>query len=213
MKTDKIGYYDYTVVLTYLGMLIACCGVFLLMNDKYWQALFCLMAAGVCDMFDGMVARTKDRDEYEKCFGIQIDSLSDLISFGVLPALFVYRISGCAKPAGIISALYILAALIRLAYFNVLEERRQRETPEQRSGFLGVPVTTIAVLLPIVYLIYDYRVFRSTVFFPALLILTGIGFLTPVKIKKPDIIGKIALIVLGTAEAVLIFLFMGWDAL
>ena len=50
-------------------------------------------------------------------------------------------------------------------------------------------------------------------FFTLLLCLTGIGFLTPVRIKKPDVIGKIALIVIGVIEVVFMLLFMGWDAL
>ncbi len=213
MKRQKIGYYDYTVILTYLGLLLACFGIFQVMGEQYWTALFCLMAAGVCDMFDGTVAKTKERDTDEKRFGIQIDSLSDLISFGVFPALFVYQLSGRQKLAGLFAALYILAGLIRLAYFNVLEERRQQEAPEQSSSFLGVPITTIAVLLPVVYLLYDYHVFRYPEFFMLLLCLTGIGFLTPVRIKKPDVIGKIALIVIGVIEVTFMLLFMGWDAL
>ena len=212
MKHNKIGYYDYTVVLTYSGMLLACLGIFLIMRNEYWQSLICLMAAGVCDMFDGTVAKTKKRGEDEKRFGIQIDSLSDLVSFGVFPALFVYQISGDSPVIGFISAAYMLAALIRLAYFNVLEERRQREAPEQCSGFLGVPVTTIAVLLPVLYAAYDHQLFRSTYIFSFLLFLTGAGFLTPVRIKKPNVLGKILLIIVGVIEAVLVLMFAGWDA-
>lgn len=212
MDKKRIGYYDYTVILTYLGLLFACCGIFQVMSKQYWLAVFCLMAAGVCDMFDGTVAKTKERDDGEKCFGIQIDSLSDLVSFGALPALFVYNISGGHPAVGIISALYILAALIRLAYFNVLEQQRQRETPDRKSSFLGVPVTTIAVLLPLVYVIYDYHLLHSRVIFSLMLIVTGAGFLTPATIKKPDALGKLTLIVVGVAEAAVMFLFMGWDA-
>ncbi|MBR2087174.1 MAG: CDP-alcohol phosphatidyltransferase family protein [Oscillospiraceae bacterium] len=212
MKIKKIGYYDYTVILTYLGMLLACFGIFQVMDQQYWTALFCLMAAGVCDMFDGTVAKTKQRDADEKRFGVQIDSLSDLISFGVFPAVFVYQLSGRQKIAGLLAALYILAGLIRLAYFNVLEERRQQENPEQKSSFLGVPITTIAILLPVAYLLYDYHLFRNTAFFTLLLCMTGAGFLTPVEIKKPDIFGKITLIIVGVIEAAFMLLFMGWDA-
>lgn len=213
MKLNKIGYYNYTVILTYAGMLTAFFGICLVMDNLYWQALLCLMATGVCDMFDGTVAKTKKRDIDEKRFGIQIDSLSDLVSFGVFPALFVYQISDRSHFAGFIVAAYVLAALIRLAYYNVLEERRQNEMPEQYDGFLGVPVTTIAILLPILYAAYNYRIFRNTFFFSLLLILTGLGFLTPLKIKKPDTLGKIALIVIGIFEAIVILLFAGWGAL
>ena len=211
MKKRLIGYYDYTVILTYVGMLFACCGILLVIRQDFWDAVFCLMLAGVCDMFDGAVAATKERTESEKRFGIQIDSLSDLISFGALPGIFVYMISDKNVYVGMIAALFLLCALIRLAYFNVLEEERQSRTTEKRTSYFGVPVTTIAVLLPAVYLCYDHKVCRSVKCFPVMLIVTGIGYLLPIEIKKPGIIGKIGIIVLGILEAVGMIFFMGWD--
>lgn len=211
MKKKILGYYDYTVVLTYCGMLFAFCGILQAIGQNYWNAVFCLMLAGICDMFDGTIAATKLRTDSEKRFGIQIDSLSDLISFGVLPGIFVYMISGKNPLTGVIAALFVLCALIRLAYFNVLEEERQKQTTESRKSYLGVPVTTIAVLLPAVYLLYDYKLCKKVVCFPILLIFMGIGYLSPIEIKKPGAIGKVAIIVLGIFEAVWMMLFMGWD--
>ncbi len=211
MKKKLLGYYDYTVVLTYCGMLFAFCGILQAIGQNYWNAVFCLMLAGVCDMFDGTIAATKIRTDSEKRFGIQIDSLSDLISFGVFPGVFVYMISEKNLLAGVISAMFVLCALIRLAYFNVLEEERQRQTEESRKSYLGVPVTTIAVLLPAVYLLYDYKVCKRVICFPILLIFMGIGYLSPIEIKKPGAVGKIAIIILGIFEAVWMMLFMGWD--
>ena len=103
MKKKLLGYYDYTVVLTYCGMLFAFCGILMSIGEHYLDAIICLLLAGVCDMFDGAVAATKERDERAKRFGIQIDSLSDLISFGVLPALFVYMLSGKDVVTGVIA--------------------------------------------------------------------------------------------------------------
>lgn len=202
MEHKKIGYYDYTVVLTYIGMLSAVSGIFMVMNQNYILAVLLLMAAGLCDMFDGAVASTKKRSVSEKRFGIQIDSLSDLISFGVLPAVFVYQLSGKKMHCGIISALFILAALIRLAFFNVLEEERQSIDPGSKSFFLGVPVTTIAIILPIVYALFVKCVIKQNFWFTLMLAVTGIGFITPVKIKKPESLGKIILLVIGIAEVV-----------
>lgn len=213
MKSKLLGYYDYTVILTYCGMLFAFYGILLALRESYWGAVFCLMLAGICDMFDGSVAATKTRDDSEKRFGIQIDSLSDLISFGVLPGIFIYIISDKNALAGLIASLYVLCALIRLAYFNVLEENRQKESTEKRHSYLGIPVTSIAVVLPIVYLLYECRVWKSAVCFPILLGFMGVGFLAPVEIRKPGLIGKIGLTILGVLEAVGMVLFMGWDVL
>ena len=212
MKKKILGYYDYTVILTYCGMLFAFFGILRVISQDYWNAVVCLMLAGVCDMFDGAVASTKKRDEREKRFGIQIDSLSDLISFGVLPAVFVYMISERSVLVGWISSLFVLCALIRLAYFNVLEEDRQRETCEKRKSYLGVPVTTVAVFLPALYLMYDYHLCRRLLWYPILLICMGVGYLLPVEIKKPGIIGKVGFFLLGILEVLGMILFMGWDA-
>lgn len=212
MKKRLLGYYDYTVILTYCGMLFAFCGILCVLGEKYWEAILCLMSAGVCDLFDGTVAATRERDEREKSFGIQIDSLSDLISFGVLPGIFVYEICGRSRLAGVVAAAFVLSALIRLAYFNVLEAERQRESEEKRKSYLGVPVTTIAVLLPAVYLLYDHQICRRLIYFPILLLAMGIGYLSPVEIRKPGIAGKIGLVVLGILEAAALLFFMGWDA-
>lgn len=208
MKKKVLGYWDYTVVLTYAGMLFAYLGITNVMGEQYKQALLCLMMAGVCDMFDGAVAATKKRNVSEKKFGIQIDSLSDLISFGMLPSVFVYVISGKTRMTGVICSVFTLCALIRLAYFNVLEEERQQETDEKRKSYLGVPVTTIAVLLPIVYMIYGQLV-RKHLCFQVLLVFVGIGYLLPVEIKKPGKIGKVCIVILGIAEVLLLLFIAG----
>lgn len=215
MKTKKklLGYYDYTVVLTYGGMLFAFCGILKAIGGRYQDAVFCLLLAGICDMFDGAVAATKNRMEREKRFGIQIDSLSDLISFGVLPGIFVYMISDGNALIGVIAGGFVLCALIRLAYFNVLEEDRQRETKEKRKSYLGVPVTTIAVFLPALYFLYDRKLCKNIFYFPVLLILMGAGYLLPVEIRKPGLPGKLGILLLGVLEAVGMIFLIGWDAL
>ena len=212
MKKKLLGYYDYTVVLTYCGMLFAFCGILMSIGGRFLDAILCPLLAGVCDMFDGAVAATKERDERAKRFGIQIDSLSDLISFGVLPAIFVYMISEKDVVSGVIAAVYTLCALIRLAYFNVLEEDRQKETTEKRTSYLGVPVTTIAVLLPGIYMLFDLGLLKQTVGFCALLVVVAAGFITPLHIKKPKIIGKICLLVIGIAEVIGMVFLLLWGA-
>ncbi len=211
MKMKKpLGYYNYTVILTYIGMLFAFAGILMSFAGNYLDSVILLMAAGICDMFDGSIASTKTRTDAEKRFGIQIDSLSDLISFGVMPAIFVFMITGRTLVAAFVSALYTLAALIRLAYFNVSEEDRQKATTEKRKYYNGVPVTTIAVLLPLAYLVQNKFGIRGTAGYVLMLVVVGIGFISPVEIRKPNIVGKICLIIVGLTE-LLSVLFMGWD--
>ena len=145
-----LGIYNYTVILTYLGMLSGFAGILFLLNGNVRGALICLMVSGVCDMFDGKVASTKkDRTRSEKRFGIQIDSLSDLICFGVLPALIVYSVGRRTWLRAAACGAYALCALIRLAWFNVDEEARQDFDTGRRKVYLGLPVTSAAAVFPL----------------------------------------------------------------
>ena len=54
-----IGFYDYTVVLTYISMMISMYGITLCMDGHFKRAIVCLALSGLCDMFDGKIARTK----------------------------------------------------------------------------------------------------------------------------------------------------------
>lgn len=152
-----IGVYDYTVVLTYMSLLSSIFGMTEALEGKFRNAIACLVIAGICDMLDGKVARTKkDRTEDEKNFGIQIDSLCDLVSFGAFPAFLTYAL-GVRGLVGVLAmCFYVLAAVIRLGYFNVCETRRQQETTERRKYYQGLPVTSIAIIYPLVYLLRPY---------------------------------------------------------
>lgn len=95
-------------------------------------------------MFDGKVARTKkNRTEVEKKFGIQIDSLSDIVCFGVGPAVICYCMGMKGVTGILILLFYVTAGLIRLAWFNVSEEIRQNETEEKRKCYQGLPITSM----------------------------------------------------------------------
>lgn len=200
-----LGFYNYTVILTYLGMVISFLGITASLNGGLHLALVCLMISGVCDMFDGKIASTMERDRREKSFGIQIDSLSDLICFGVLPAIIVFQISSESRSMVYICALYLLAALIRLAYFNVEEEERQRSTESSRVSYLGLPVTAAALFLPLFLCFAIFFSLPTDRIGKAVLAAMGIAFLTPFPLKKPALKGKMALLICGCAELFLIF--------
>ena len=82
-----IGFYDYTVIATYGALFIALHGIYSSASGSPAAGLLCLICCGVIDTFDGRIARSKkDRTADGRRFGIQIDSLNDLVCFGVLPA-------------------------------------------------------------------------------------------------------------------------------
>lgn len=194
-----IGYYNYTVILTYIGTVFGFIGITYVGDGKLKMALICLMVCGFCDMFDGRVASTMERTKPEKRFGIQIDSLSDLICFGVLPAVIVLRSSGRTALHVTICAMYMLCALIRLAWFNVDEEERQTTEGGHREAYLGLPVTTSALLLPLAMGICKSFDLHIGLLAPWFLFALAIAFILPFKLKNPSFAGKLVLLALGVA--------------
>lgn len=103
-----IGFYDYTVILTYLSLMSGTIGIMLCLNGMGhpYLGMFFLLFSGLCDTFDGKVARTKkDRTPQMKKFGIQIDSLSDLIG--------IWNTSGMHWNCDV-SIYYVYSGFIRL---------------------------------------------------------------------------------------------------
>ena len=194
-----LGVYNYTVILTYFGMLVSFTGIFFTTHGDLRNAMLCLMVSGVCDMFDGKIASTMVRTDQEKRFGIQIDSLSDLICFGVLPAMIVCRVAFHNPWSFAISAAYVLCALIRLAWFNVDEEERQALTQQPRTVYYGLPVTSAALLLPLLTGFSGLAKFSLYWAAPALLAVMAVAFLTPFPLKKPALAGKIGMLLCGGA--------------
>ena len=71
------------------------------------------------------------------------------LTITIVPMILCYSI-GMRGPAGIsILVFYLIAGVIRLAFFNVMEEKRQDETDEARKYYQGLPITSIAIILPL----------------------------------------------------------------
>lgn len=200
-----LGYYNYTVILTYLSLMSSLIGMFCTFTGHMHWAIFCLALSGLFDTFDGKVARTKkDRTEDEKHFGIQIDSLCDVVCFGAYPVTICYHTGMRSIPSMAILMFYCLAGLVRLAYFNVLEEKRQQETSENRKYYQGLPITSIAVILPLVYL--SSALLRQF-FLPALngaMLLTGILFILNFRFRKPT--NKELAVIIGIVGAAVLYI-------
>lgn len=195
-----IGFYNYTVYLTYISMLVAAAGIFLATGGNVTAAAVCLLVSGVCDMFDGKIARTKkDRTAEEKRFGIQIDSLCDVICFGVLPAVLSCAVGAVRWWQLTVAALFCLCGVIRLAYFNVTEEIRQGGTGGRRESYTGLPITASALFVPML-LCFSARLGGALPYaFTALLALLGLCYIAPISVRKPGPWGGAAMMCAGLA--------------
>lgn len=219
-----LGYYDYTVWLTYFSLISAGMGIMESLKGEGhpYVGIFYLLACGLFDAFDGRVARTKkNRTDSQKKYGIQIDSLADIVAFGILPGCIANSMIS-VKPqtssvyeicATVIILFYMLAALIRLAYFNVREEERQESEGGVRKSYEGLPVTSSAIILPSVMFFHYLLPKDLTTIFLAVMLVTGIAFISKIRVPKPGLKGIGVMLVIGAVEfAILAYTFLGSGA-
>ena len=195
-----IGYYNKSVILTYISLFSAVIGMTMALRGDPKVALICLMLCGLCDMFDGTIARRCKRTPDEESFGIQIDSLCDLVCFGVFPAMLGYGIKEISVSGFDIfaSAFFVLAAIIRLGYFNVQEINRKQTDSGKREYYEGLPVTSVALLLPVIFLMGKYFKSVSTInIYSLALLIIGTAFISKFKVKKPYMHGLIVTAFVG----------------
>lgn len=181
-----IGFYDYTVILTYGGLLLSLMGILQAMNGAFIPALLCMGGALVCDTLDGKVARSKrNRTRQESLFGVQIDSLCDVISFGVFPGVMCYCL-GLRNWYDLLAiGFYCLCCVIRLGYFNVLATEAE---PGAKAVFHGLPVVFFAVLFPAVYMTHLWLPEPAFMWVLRLMVpVMGILYILDFQLKKPRI--------------------------
>ena len=116
-------------------------------DDDFYRASLLIIFALFFDMLDGRVARLT---KTQSAFGLQIDSLADLVSFGVAPAMLVFKWSLYRLPVAglVVSFLFCAAGAVRLARFNVLSMGEERGADQARQvSIVGLPVPGAAGVL------------------------------------------------------------------
>ena len=189
-----LGKWNKSVILSYIGLLFSITGMYLFITKNINYGIICLMFAGICDLFDGTVARMCKRTKEEKQFGIELDSLIDVFNFIALPIIFFYSI-GFSKIYFIpLLGLYAICGIARLAHFNTIVENDNKPVP----FYHGLPVTYIALLLPIIYLlsfILSNLVFMIII--GILIVLVSILYIIDIKVPKPKLKSSIFLLLLA----------------
>lgn len=136
-------------LITILAICAGLTGIRLAFESRYELAVAMVLVAAFLDGIDGRVARLMKATSK---FGAQMDSLADIVNFGVAPALvvYVYALDEARSLGWIAALIYAIAAGLRLARFNVMSERENR-APWQSEYFVGVPAPAGAmlVLLPV----------------------------------------------------------------
>jgi CDP-diacylglycerol--serine O-phosphatidyltransferase len=148
------GVFLVPATITSLGLLSGFYSIVSAINGHFELAAVMIMIAFVCDGLDGRIARFSRTSSQ---FGIEYDSLSDVVAFGVAPAILAY--SWALRPVGalgiVASGLFVVCAALRLARFNV-----QTASVDKRR-FVGLPVPGAAAMIAGAALAYSYFEFES----------------------------------------------------
>lgn len=187
-----LGHGDIANYITLLGLILSLSSCFCALNGNIQLSVTFFIVSGICDLFDGAVARRIKRTDWEKEFGVQLDTVADVVSFGAAPVIIVFATAGKSWYALAAYAFYIVCAVIRLAHFNTSVNINTSITHYQ-----GLPVTYIALILPIA------MIFRSAPASVLTLFIVGILFILYIKIPKPQGIWYVIFPALAVALSVL----------
>ena len=164
-------------LITLCNMIFGSLSIICTVNQRYNWAIACIGFAGVADRYDGMVARHYQTDSP---LGVQLDSLGDIISFGVAPAILAYvaQFQDLQKWPQILGAiaciLFIAAGAFRLARFNVIGMSAD-------GFFTGVPIPIAGALLAISML---FRRSASPYLYMLFMLLLGSLEISKLRIRK-----------------------------
>jgi CDP-diacylglycerol--serine O-phosphatidyltransferase len=138
-----LGVWDAANLVTLAGLGLSLAAVALAAQGHPGPALGCLLWAGVCDLYDGVVARRLARTDLGRAFGAQLDTVVDMASFGVVPALLLRTLALRDAVDLPLLLVFVGAAAVRLAWFNATAGAPTR----------GLPVTYVAWIVPLALLL------------------------------------------------------------
>ncbi len=166
-------------MITAMGIFSGILSMVSAVQGNFEKAAWLILLALVFDGLDGRVARmTKTTSR----FGVEFDSLADIISFGVAPALMIFLYSGedFGRLGVVVSAMYVILGAIRLARFNVMTAKTEP------SVFIGVPIPSAAVFISILVLLLEKYTVLQPYAFLLLIAATLIGLLMVSNIRYPS---------------------------
>ena len=201
-----IGKWNKSVILTYIGLAVSIFGILICFNNNEKSigfAMSCLIIAGICDLFDGQLARKCKRTEQEKNFGIELDSLVDAIDFIALPIAIFLRLQMNTWYHYIIMVIFAICGIARLAYFNIMVEDNNKPV----KYYMGLPVTYTALIFPIFYLLkYILPLNIFSIIYTVLIAIVAVLNIINIKIIKPK---GMAYLVFSLLAIIMLILYLG----
>ncbi|WP_292798046.1 archaetidylserine synthase [Methanobrevibacter sp.] len=159
MNTKIQDFIAISDVVSLMNMLCGFLSVVMSIKQDFFTAAILMIFSLLFDSVDGWVARKTNRvDEYE--FGKNIDSLSDIVSFGVAPAVFLYSYALLNTPyleipAIIVASFIVICGVLRLTRYNVISN--------EVKGFIGFPIPGIAIIMATFYLSGLFNIYLALV--------------------------------------------------
>lgn len=194
-----IGEYGKFVWLSYLGVSLSIVASYLIIQNQLTMAMILFIGSGICDLFDGQLARSLKRSKEQEAFGMEIDSLADMINFVMLPLVLTLTQVDNVFLAIIISIFYAIASISRLAYFN----RSEKLTKKRLSYFTGLPLAYSALVFPLVYLlIINTTVLSFATFITISLPVLAILYVLNISIPKPNKLAYIIYVILAIVTVI-----------
>lgn len=146
--------------------------IFAIHEGRYNEAAWLILVAMGLDALDGRVAIWLNQ---QNLLGKQLDSLADLVSFGVAPAFLFYALSGDLGSGGrsLIAALFVTAGMLRLARYNI----------SNTEGFEGIPITVNGVLFPALMFLAEQNP-KSIDVWPFVLLLQSFLMVSSIRVSR-----------------------------
>lgn len=176
-----------SVLVTYLGIVFAIIAMYFAFTKLAFSdvgylrySLIFLMLSGICDMFDGKIARMCKRTEEEKNFGIQIDSLADTVNFIVLPVVIMASLGMTSIFELCVYILFVICGISRLGYFNC-----HADADNPVKYYNGLPVTSTAIIYPVLGLLHGNipeNIFELVYIITTIIV--ALLFITKIKVPK-----------------------------
>jgi CDP-diacylglycerol--serine O-phosphatidyltransferase len=176
------GIYNYACLVSIAGAFAGGLAICFSTTGLIGLSLVALIFAGLADLFDGFIARKLNLGAFEKAYGVQLDTVVDVLSFVAAPAVIGAALSGGDPLVITCIVIYMLAGLIRLAHFNTEMVGDQAPT----DAHTGLPVTYAALVLPVLLVPMEllegaaFQVALGAIYFSLAAL-----FVSPFKMPKP----------------------------
>lgn len=185
---DKNNHFNLANIVTFFNITAGLLAIYFLTHEQFFGAALFAWLAGAFDIIDGKIARKYNLSTQ---FGIQLDSYADFLSFVIVPVMFLFFAIFDGKELLLNTLVvfaafsyYVISGLRRLISFNLSSNEG-----EVSKYFVGVPTPLGAILLWVIYLLWEFNLVPTLFGYPSeyliLIFIFIIGFFLNSKLKIP----------------------------